>query len=631
MSETPERSNPGKKTTDRVGSRKLSRRQAIAAAGAVLGTLTVSPAKAEPGSVPIRRKPGDSSIKQQTREDYRNSLADYGGWMSNPIKQLMGPAERRGPTDMDVAIIGSGYGGAICAARLGQQRQPNTRICLFERGREWRPGDYPDTLGAAIQANRLSLRSATRNAVTQPTELFNYSQSNEFDIITASALGGTSLINANVAIQPDREVFQQSRWPKDLRHREILDPFYHAAAVEMGVAPGVLDSTPKMVAQRRAAARLATHDKNFYAANLTVTFDGRFLDQYGRNRQGMLQRPCTACGDCLSGCNVGAKNTIQMNYMPLAKRNGVEIYTQTEVRSIEKKDGFYQLNLVFHQGHGEKVVSTPFSKTARIVVVSGGSLGSTAIMLRSQEKGLKLSDSLGQKWSGNGDVLGFMTNTRDLSNSGGFGAFPGGQNPVGPSIQTITEMYRSGPLDQRFLFQDGSMPRAYAGVIGSLMGDLDLDRLMVIFGMGHDGSQGKVVMKNDIPVVEWPGAKESKYRLRMRAELDKLAQAHGGKYEFLTMFGSNLITVHPLGGCNMSDDPMHGVVNDVGQVFDGATGGGTDPAGDPKVHAGLYVADGSIVPGSLGANPFFTISALSERIAASIAMDARHRDLFRGA
>lgn len=318
-----------------------------------------------------------------------------------------------------------------------------------------------------------------------------------------------------------------------------------------------------------------------------------------------------------------------MNYMPLAKRSGVEIYTQTEVKWIEKVDDHYKLHMVFHRGRGENVTSKEFTKTARVVVVAGGSLGSTAIMLRSRAKGLALSDSLGQQWSGNGDMLGFMTKTKEFANSAGFGAFPSGGTVVGQSVQTVTQMNSRGPVDRRFLLQDGNMPRAYANVIGAAMGDFDLDRTMVVFGMGHDGSRGEIILKDDVPYIEWPGAKESEYRKRMRDEMEKLAKAHGGEYQYLRMFGANLITVHPLGGCNMSDDPEQGVVNDIGQVFDGQRGGPVDEVGDAGVHAGLYVADGSIVPRSLGANPFFTISALSERIAASIAIDPRYRDLFR--
>src|SRR5262249_44233133 len=77
------------------------------------------------------------------------------------------------------------------------------------------------------------------------------------------------------------------------------------------------------------------------------------------------------------------------------------------------------------------------------------------------------------------------------------------------------------------------------------------------------------------------------------------------------IFGHNPITVHPLGGCPMGDDADDGVVDDVGRVFDPDGGGGA-------VHDGLYVADGAVVPTSLGVNPFLTISALAERIADGI-------------
>ena len=111
-----------------------------------------------------------------------------------------------------------------------------------------------------------------------------------------------------------------------------------------------------------------------------------------------------------------------------------------------------------------------------------------------------------------------------------------------------------------------------------------------------------------------------------------MGDAHGGKYKYLQAFGANLITVHPLGGCNMSDDPAYGVVNHIGQVYSGHRGGTAQSRGPDRgqalVHNGLYVADGSIVPGSIGANPYFTIGALSERIAASIALAPMYRDLF---
>ena len=87
-----------------------------------------------------------------------------------------------------------------------------------------------------------------------------------------------------------------------------------------------------------------------------------------------------------------------------------------------------------------------------------------------------------------------------------------------------------------------------------------------------------------------------------------------------------MVTVHPLGGCAMSDDPAYGVVNHLGQVFKGTCD--SDNFGNASVHTGLYVADGSVVPTALGVNPYMTIGALAERIAHHIVFNPVHADLF---
>ena len=129
--------------------------------------------------------------------------------------------------------------------------------------------------------------------------------------------------------------------------------------------------------------------------------------------------------------------------------------------------------------------------------------------------------------------------------------------------------------------------------------------------------------------LKWEGALDSDYRKYIRSHFDKMGRALGGRYRYLKVFGDQLITVHPLGGCNMSDDPLCGVVNDRGQVFDGLQGGYDSPDGDgPAVHEGLYVADGAVIPLSLGANPLMTICALAERIADMICHEPAHADMF---
>src|SRR5438270_6863932 len=120
----------------------------------------------------------------------------------------------------DFVVIGSGYGGAIAAARLASANlNPKPSVCILERGKEWQPGEFPETLDAVIAASRSDLN---------PLGLYELLTHPEISVIKGSGLGGTSLINANVAIRPDREVFEQFHWPASLTY-EALEPFYDSA------------------------------------------------------------------------------------------------------------------------------------------------------------------------------------------------------------------------------------------------------------------------------------------------------------------------------------------------------------------------------------------------------------------
>ncbi len=202
----------------------------------------------------------------------------------------------------------------------------------------------------------------------------------------------------------------------------------------------------------------------------------------------------------------------------------------------------------------------------------------------------------------------------------------------------MTDTYPNRELAKRVLIQDGSVTKAYANILGLLMRDMDFDQTLPMLGMGHDGAKGRVVLREGgHGSVKWPGMKDSAYRKMIRNEFAQVAKAHGGQYKYLKLFGENLITVHPLGGCAMADDPLYGVVDDRGRVFNARGGGMVESFDRPRrlgvqppamVHQGLYVADGSVIPTSIGCNPLLTISALSERIADGIVADPDHRDLF---
>jgi hypothetical protein len=157
---------------------------------------------------------------------------------------------------------------------------------------------------------------------------------------------------------------------------------------------------------------------------------------------------------------LGAKNTLDVNYLPLARCSGAALFSGIEVDWLERlPDRRWRVHAFVRQG-GYGIL--PVQVLGRSVVLSAGSLGSTKILLRSSKRGLALSDSLDTRFSANGDVLGFGYNTDVQTNIRGYGtgAPPPGQQRVGPTI-TCAASHRTHPLvSQRYLIEDAAIPKA---------------------------------------------------------------------------------------------------------------------------------------------------------------------------
>ncbi len=630
-----DRSRTTEKEHPAPSSLRVNRRDALGVAAAMLAGGVATKARATSDStlaeVLNRRKTGDSHYKATAIADYNANMAAFGGQLCAPVDRLLRPIARRSPTQFDVLVVGSGYGASVCAARLAAALRPGCRLGVLERGKEWIPGTFPDRLKDVTDQSRLELLGPRKGETHDPTGLYNVQQFEETTILSGCGLGGSSLINASVAIRPDREVFQQPMWPVRLRDRIYLDAYYELAAAELGARVEPLDASTKMAAQRMAAQRLAYRGARFEPAAITVTRVNTTNGLPVLNRQGVHQRNCIDCGDCLTGCNVGAKNTLAMNYLPMARRGGAEMFTQTEVHRIEKRpDGHYVVHFSFSFPLGEgKFERVAGCTTTRVLILAAGSLGSTEILLRSQSDCLTLSPYLGLGWTGNGDALGFITNSQCPTGVAGKSAYSVACPPIGPTIQSNIN-YPHRPLPGRVLIQEGAAARAYANAIGALMLDLKMENTQILLGMGHDGAAGRIALDdNGFGEVRWPGLLDSDYRKLIRHEFEQVAVALGGNYRFLRIFGDRMISVHPLGGCGMSDDPRCGVVNDKGQVFDAHNGGDQDSqTGEARVHSGLYVVDGAILPTSIACNPFLTITALAERACDLILNEPCYQDLF---
>lgn len=548
--------------------------------------------------------------------------------LSNPLYQLR--------PHYDVVVVGSGYGGAITASRLARAGK---KVCVLERGREFAAGDFPNALDTASQ--ELQVQSA-HGRIGKKTGLYDLRLGEDIHALVGCGLGGTSLINANVAVRPSLEVFDDDRFPAAFRAEvstEVETGFVRAEHM-LGVNPLPVDGPdlPKLRALERCGRELECPPER---VPLAVSFEG------GENVAGVVQKPCTHCGDCVSGCNYEAKNTLDRNYLPDAKNHGADIYTGIEVHTVHRDRSGWRVSFRVHH-----VGRTSFSQEelfirADVVVLAAGTLGSTEILLRSAAAGLSLSSRVGERFSGNGDVLGFCYNADHVVRGVGFGdrCRP---DPVGPCIVGWIDK-RSGPLEQQMVIEDGVIPGALAPLLPGLFSILSmyvgkdtdqgvLDRaaelLRVIeskvFGarsgamlntltflvMAHDDARGRIVLHDERAYIEWPGVGDQATFERIHDALHRASRGLGGTYDRNPLwgehFGKQLVTVHPLGGCAMAETGAHGVVDHKGRVFSGA---------GEAIHDGLYVTDGAVLPRSIGANPLLTISAISERCVAHLARD----------
>ncbi len=555
--------------------------------------------------------------------------------------------------DYDVIVVGSGFGGSVMTCRLAEK---GLRVGLLERGRRYRMGEFPRRVDDFRQ----------RLFWDPEDERYGYMEVRAFpdsdaSAITASGLGGGSLIYANVLLRPAADFFKG--WPGGIT-RQTLEPYY-AQALQMldgaryPIEQPFYHDTPKAHLMKQAFERLQDDDDallpaRFSYPQLAVRFKGDFPGHQTINDHGVIQSSCIKCGECDVGCNIHAKNTLDLNYLARATNaallgeRGVpaHIHTNAQVSDFAPHaQGGYEVTY-----SDPRVPQKCKTLRCRKLIISAGSIGSTALLLKMKKHTRlpHLSARLGHRWCGNGDLEGTIilpkpdahpTNGPVIATSidyrfkdypdgfphglllqeGGFPSFLAwflaGKLPSPGSTGNILR------LGARFLWQ------ALTGIFRSRrarierseinLGDevaslLDRDdlarRTLVMLGMGRDRSDGVVSLReDDTPMIKWNMDASELHFKRVRREMRKVAKALGGRYvdSPLTYMGK-VIAVHNLGGCVMGDTPEQGVVDENGEAFG---------------HPGLYVVDGSIMPTSLGANPSLTITAMAERIAERFTLD----------
>ena len=358
----------------------------------------------------------------------------------------------------DTVIVGSGFGGAVAACRLASAGQ---RVLVLERGRRWTPDKFPRQ-----PEDAWIWEQAT------PELLNGWIDLRLFDhmwVAMGAGVGGGSLIYANISIDAEPSAFE-SGWPSEITH-DVLKPYYDRVKDMLGSGPlpdGQLTQRFKLM--QDAAAKTGAADR-FRKLDLAVTFDDDW--NYGlpdatnpkhskpwTNRFGKQQGTCVHCGNCDIGCDVQARNTLDLNYIAAAESAGAVVQPLSLVTHVSPADGGWRVDYDrLTDGRRE-----PAEASAKRVVLAAGSLGSTEILLRSRDEYGSLTDlspHLGQGWSSNGD---FLTPA----------FYPGRKiDPtVGPTITCAIDFLDGSQNGARFFVEDGGFPNLLGNFIQAKLNQL---------------------------------------------------------------------------------------------------------------------------------------------------------------
>src|SRR6266540_3619873 len=511
----------------------------------------------------------------------------------------------------DVVVVGSGFGGAVAAYRLAAAGQ---RVCLLERGKAYPPGSFPRTP-----------RDMARN-FWDPSEgrhgMFNVWSFRGLEAVVSSGLGGGSLIYANVLLRKDE------RW---FVHEQPFDGGYEHWPIGRADLLGLEWQLPKLA--------VTFANPGAPPAEGEPIPPGEYPNLHGRTRV-----TCRMCGECDLGCNFGAKNTLDHTYLSAARHQGAELRTRCEVRRFAPlPSGGYRVCYVRHdpdrEGQPTRTAELPeMVIDADRLVLAAGTFGTTYLLLRSLDAFPALSRrALGTRFSGNGDLLTFLVGHGDGTSR----VVDGSRGPVITSAIRVPDE-SDGGSGRGYYVEDAGYPGFVDWMIEAAGGPRGARRLLrfalrrlwarlshdprsdlsaelaallgsgalsssslPLLGMGRDVPDGVMRLAKGYLDVDWTVATSAAYFDRVRSTMREIAGELGASFRDNPLWWrKRVITVHPLGGCPMGRHQGEGVVNADGEAFG---------------YPGLFVCDGSVMPGPVGANPSLTIAAFADRMAERIA------------
>jgi cholesterol oxidase len=524
------------------------------------------------------------------------------------------------PFDCDFVIIGSGFGGSVSALRLSEK---GYKVIVLEAGKRWAKEDFPKTnwnVRKFLWAPEILCHGIQRLTLLKDTL-----------ILSGAGVGGGSLVYANTLLVPGADAFANPGWPSGVNWRDELMPFYDTAKRMLGVA-----KNPKLWKADEQLQEIATEmgrGDTFHSTNVAVLFakknqkEGEAVADPFFSGQGPERTNCTHCGGCMVGCRVGAKNTLDKNYLYLAEQRGAEIQPESQVTDIEELEGGgYQIRIEKSTSLLNKQRRT---LRARGVVFSAGVLGTVKLLHSSKAKGHlgKLSDQLGNFVRTNSEViLGVTANQGGVDYSRGIaissGIYPDANTHIEPVRYSKgsdvmgmlgTIMVDDGPGMPRWLRWLGTRLMHPFDALRSIIPFKFAERSTILLVMQTVDNYMKLGFKHGRLQSDWAeGQTKPPSYIPIANEVGrKLAAKMGGTARnALNEAVLNVpTTAHILGGCTMADAPAQGVIDRDNKVFG---------------YEQMYVIDGSMVPSNLGVNPSLTITAMAERAMSKLPRRADH-------
>ena len=508
--------------------------------------------------------------------------------------------------DYDVVIIGSGFGGSIAALRLTEK---GYKVLVIEAGARFEDKDFAKTswnLKKFLFFPRLGLKGIQRIDLLRNVM-----------VMSGAGVGGGSLVYANTLYRPPVSFFSTGSWASMCDWQKELSPYYDQAERMLGVETNTYMS-PADIELKKAADQMGYGD-TFQMAPLGIHFGepGKEVSDPYFGGAGPSRTGCINCGECMTGCRHGAKNTLVKNYLYLAETAGAEVIANTTVTDILQTDSGYEIQTRASWTSGW---IKPRKITADQVVVAAGALGTAKLLHRTRSRGnlSGISSKLGHLSRTNSEsLLGVVARKKDIDFTKGAAI----TSSVFPSEHTHVEPVRYG---------HGS---GFMGIMESIMASGSKGQKPTLFRLIGASVRNIFRLPSMYNLRSWP--ERTLILLVMQARDNSLVT-----FAKNSIFGKKITSKQGHGEENPAWVPEgHDLARVLGKQFDGTPGAVvTEPFGIPMTahflggaviapnanegvldgylraygQPGLHIFDGAALSANPGVNPSLSIAAQAE-------------------